>query len=102
MRSVTARTQTQTEGYDRREPADSFEPPRVPPTTPSTRAPSPPPPPAKKSPANPASGRQPAGDRCVPISLELCRQLGYNYTASANPLEQRDAREVDRLSGAAK
>nr|CAG4639795.1 EOG090X019S [Daphnia pulex]SVE84709.1 EOG090X019S [Daphnia pulex] len=39
---------------------------------------------------------------CVPISLNFCRHLAYNFTSFPNLLGQRGAREVDRLNEAAK
>lgn len=39
---------------------------------------------------------------CVPISLNFCRHLAYNFTSFPNLLGHRGAREVDRLNEAAK
>jgi hypothetical protein len=39
---------------------------------------------------------------CVPISLNFCRHLSYNFTSLPNLLGHRGAREVDRLNEAAK
>lgn len=39
---------------------------------------------------------------CVPISLNFCRHLAYNYTSFPNLLGQRGELEVDRLNEAAK
>ena len=39
---------------------------------------------------------------CVPISLNFCRHLAYNFTSFPSLLGHRGAREVDRLNEAAK
>ena len=39
---------------------------------------------------------------CVPISLDFCRHLSYNFTSFPNLLGHRSVREVDRFNEAAK
>ena len=39
---------------------------------------------------------------CVPISLDFCRHLAYNFTFYPNLLGHRGVREVDRFNEAAK
>jgi len=48
----------------------------------------------------PSDERQHQG--CVPISLDFCRHLSYNFTSFPNLLGHRSVREVDRFNEAAK
>ena len=54
----------------------------------------PPPPPSPATTAPTAT--------CVPVSLNFCRHLSYNYTTSSNLLGSRGSRDGDRLYEAAK